>query len=151
MNGFICRDSQISTRKSCNFFLIQIHFLNFFQPGGVTPDAKYNDFKEISLELRSMKNTNQSTLSIQQIMSDHEKKVQRTSMLFSLMSTLTTILQINTILSILMAMIIPFALKFLISDYVIILLSVVFGFLVGISFAVVLIQKYINKLIQLNK
>lgn len=122
-----------------------------FKPGGVTPDAKYNDFKEISLELRSMNSTNQSNLSIQQIMSDHEKKVQRTSMLFSLMSTLTTILQINTILSILMAMIIPFALNFLISDYVIILLSVVFGFLVGISFAVVLIQKYINKLIQLNK
>ncbi|MCP0917725.1 hypothetical protein MUB04_14415 [Acinetobacter indicus] len=151
MNGFLYRDSQISTGKSCNFFLIQIHFLNFFKPGGVTPDAKYNDFKEISLELRRMKNTNQSNLSIQQLMSDHEKKVQRTSMLFSLMSTLTTILQINTILSILMAMIIPFALNFLISDYVIILLSVVFGFLVGISFAVVLIQKYINKLIQLNK
>ena len=85
----------------------------------------------------------------QQIIAANSKKVHTTNVLFSIQSTLTTAFQINIILSIIMSIVIPFAINLHIHGHVLIIMVCIFGFTLGISFAIVVIQKYILKLIQL--
>lgn len=96
-----------------------------------------------------MNHPNQLDQGNQQIIAANSKKVHTTNVLFSIQSTLTTAFQINIILSIIMSIVIPFAIHLHIHGHVLIIMVCIFGFTLGISFAIVVIQKYILKLIQL--
>lgn len=96
-------------------------------------------------------NPNQLNQGLQQIKAAHDAKIHHTTTLYSLISTLTTAVQINSVLVLLLSTAIPFAIKMQLSSYVLIILGVLFGFLIGVSFAIVMVQKYINKLISKSK
>lgn len=78
---------------------------------------------------------------------DYGIKAHQAPMLFALMTKLTTVIQINSVLVIIMSMSIPLVIGLQLSSYIIVLLAVLIGFLIGISFTVVLVQKYIVKLL----
>lgn len=96
-----------------------------------------------------MSHSNQLDQDIQQIISADSKKVHTTTVLFSIQSTLTTVFQINIILSIIMSILIPFAMTLNVQGYILFILAGLMGFILGVNFAIILIQKYILKVIQL--
>lgn len=105
-----------------------------------------NDFT-ITFLVYSMKNSDHLKNDFQQIAAVHEAKIHHNTALHLLLSRLTTVIQINSIVAILLSILIPIALKMQISGYIVIIIGVLFGFSLGISFAIVLVQKYLCKLI----
>ena len=101
----------------------------------------------ITFLVYSMKNSDHFKNDFQQIVAVNEVKIHRNTALHLLLSRLTTVIQINSIVAILLSILIPIALKMQISGYIVIIVGVLFGFSVGISFAIVLVQKYLCKLI----
>lgn len=81
----------------------------------------------------------------QKIQAVNEAKIQNNNTLFLLISKLTTVIQINSIIAILLSILIPIFLTLQIADYTVIIVAAFFGFSLGISFAIVLIQRYLCK------
>ena len=75
----------------------------------------------------------------------NEAKIRQNNTLFLLISKLTTFIQINSTIALLLSMLIPVLLKLQTTGYAVIIVAALSGFLLGISFAIVLIQSYLCK------
>ena len=75
----------------------------------------------------------------------NEAKIRQNNTLFLFIIKLTTFIQINSTIALLLSMLIPVLLKLQTTGYAVIIVAALSGFLLGISFAIVLIQRYLCK------